>query len=145
MATQNRIPKMSRFAYEQLPESQRYPFPNADGTVTIERLGHQDLTYRVDVELTEAPLFPLGQIVATTALIAELTEVDIGEESLGDLLRRHVGGDWGELYEEDHAENDDALVAGNRILSSYCLGPVRVWAITEWDRSVTTLLRPDDY
>ena len=139
------LPKMSRFAYEQLPESQRYPFPNADGSVTIERLGHDGATYRVDVELADGPLFPLGQVVATTALIGELNYAGFGESVLSDLLHRHVGGDWGVLPEEDHASNDEALREGERILSSYRLGSVRVWVITEWDRSATTALRPDDY
>jgi len=145
MPTTTRLPKMSRSVYERLPESQRYPFPNTDGTVTIDRLGHDGATFRLAVELVEGPLFPLGLIVATTALTTDLEAAGVSEAALSNLLHRHVGGDWGELYEEDHASNDEALVVGNRILSAYRLATVRIWVITEWDRSVTTLLRPDDY
>lgn len=61
-------------------------------------------------------------------------------------MDRHVGGDWGELPSEDARANDAALKDGGRLLSSYPLGQgVKVWIITEWDRSATTLLMPDDY
>ena len=138
-------PKMSRSVYAQLPEARRYPFPNPDGTVTVDRLGEGDEYFAVDVELVDGPLFTLGQIVVTTALLSELEAAGIDESVLADVVRRHVGGDWGELSSEDYASNDEALVNGDRILSQYRLGPIRCWAITEWDRSVTTLLRPEDY
>ena len=48
------------------------------------------------------PLFPLGQIVATPAVIAHFNE---HRQSILPLLRRHVSGDWGELCAEDKAEN----------------------------------------
>ena len=138
-------PKMSRSVYEQLPIERRYPFPNPDGTATIDRRGDGDEYFAVDVELVDGPLFPTGQVVVTTALLSELEGAAIEESMLGELLRRHLGGDWGELPAEDCLSNDEALVFGNRLLSQYRLGEVRIWVITECDRSVTTLLRPDDY
>lgn len=61
-------------------------------------------------------------------------------------LRRHVSGDWGELDEHDGGANAQALHSGARIFSAYftVLGE-RLWIITEADRSVTTILRPDEY
>lgn len=89
------------------------------------------------------PLFNLGQIVITPGALALLAENE--DVNPGDLLRRHLTGDWGDMDEEDQATNDVAVVLGNRILSSYPVGDGKVWIITEWDRSVTTLLLPEDY
>src|SRR5690349_18002039 len=61
-------------------------------------------------------------------------------------LGRHASGDWGEVDAEDWKANDDALKDGTRHISAYrTLKGVRLWVITEWDRSVTTVLLPDEY
>ncbi|MGE4180353.1 MAG: plasmid related protein [Limisphaerales bacterium] len=61
-------------------------------------------------------------------------------------LGRHARGDWGTVGEEDWASNDRALVEEARLLSAYCSeGGIRFWIITEWDRSLTTVLLPEDY
>jgi hypothetical protein len=61
------------------------------------------------------------------------------------LLSRQASGDWGELDAHDSRENGLALKNGWRILSSYPVGEGCVWVITEADRSVTTLLLPEEY
>lgn len=62
-------------------------------------------------------------------------------------LRRHLGGDWGDLDDSDKRQNDAALKSGeDRLFSSYQVAPgLKLWIITEWDRSVTTLLLPSEY
>lgn len=91
----------------------------------------------------QQPKFPLGRIVATPGALAQLEDAGI---SPLDLLGRHVVGDWGELPPEDAQSNELALKAEGRLLSSYPISANRkIWIITEWDRSVTTLLRPEDY
>lgn len=61
-------------------------------------------------------------------------------------LAQHQQGNWGQLDEEDKALNDAALASGeDRILSAYTIDGKKVWIITEWDRSVTTVLFPDEY
>lgn len=61
-------------------------------------------------------------------------------------LEKHVVGDWGELDESDRAANDSALRDGRRLLSAYrSKEGVRFWIITEADRSVTTVLLPEEY
>jgi hypothetical protein len=60
-------------------------------------------------------------------------------------LARHATGDWGELCAFDRRQNEVALREGYRVLSSYPVGEERVWLITEADRSVTTILLPEEY
>lgn len=84
--------------------------------------------------------FPMGNIVITPNALDQLTPADV---QLG--LQRHQSGDWGDLGEEDWKENDNALVDGRRLLSSYRSGGTVFWIITEANRSATTVLMPDDY
>jgi len=87
--------------------------------------------------------FALGQVVATPGALAAMEEA--GQNLLG-LLIRHQSGDWGELDEEDKAENELSVREGFRILSAYVLTTkVKVWIITESDRSATTFLLPEEY
>ena len=89
------------------------------------------------------PPFPLVQVLATPAAIRA---VEQAEQTLEELLERHRSGDWGDVCEDDRAFNDAAVSAGLRILSAYVLvSGVRLWIITEADRSVTTFLLPEEY
>lgn len=88
--------------------------------------------------------FALGRIVATPGALDALEQAVV---SPTELVGRHLSGDWGNVDEADWQANDRALLEGARLLSAYAL-PVtgeRIWVITEWDRSLTTLLRPDEY
>ena len=89
-------------------------------------------------------LFALGRIVSTPGAIDALARAN---QQPHDFLNRHVTGDWGsELPEEDKAENEYSLQHGFRILSSYkTAAGEKLWVITEADRSVTTLLLPEEY
>jgi len=90
-------------------------------------------------------LFKLGTIVHTPGF-----ESVAGEDLLkvaGGLIGRHCSGDWGNLCDEDKEMNEHAITPGNdqRVLSKYDVGGESVYVITEWDRSVTTLLLPSEY
>ena len=90
--------------------------------------------------------FSPGQIVATPGAIAAFgAEDEAGQGFFARCLARHLSGDWGEVNDEDKAANDDALRHGARLLSAYTQGGQKLWVITEWDRSVTTLLLPSEY
>lgn len=92
---------------------------------------------------TKAVLFPFGQIVATPGALAALQKA--GQQPC-EFLARHGHGDWGELDEEDRQENQLSLERGFRLLSSYrTLANTKIWVITEADRSVTTILLPEEY
>ena len=84
--------------------------------------------------------FTLGQLVTTTNATVRLSteEVITG-------LRRHACGDWGDLSPEDTLANDAAVHQGGRLFSAYGFGSSRFWVITDADRSVTTVLLPEDY
>ncbi len=96
-----------------------------------------------DQQPSPAPLFSLGQTVATPGALKSLT---VAEVDPLELLSRHVTGDWGDLDEEDKKENEFSIEKGFRILSAYTLPTgVKVWIITEADRSATTILLPSEY
>lgn len=85
----------------------------------------------------------LGRLAATPAALDALTATNTHPLTL---LRRHATGDWGELCPEDQEANRLAVALGGRVLSAYTLADrVRIWIITEADRSATTLLLPEDY
>jgi hypothetical protein len=84
--------------------------------------------------------FPLGQLAITGNASLRLTT-----EEVLTALRRHASGDWGDLCSEDTLANDTALHQGGRLFSAYGQGAHRFWVITESDRSVTTVLLPEDY
>ena len=98
------------------------------------------------------PRFSLGQTVATPAAIATLER--LGKNVL-EFIERHVRGDWGDLSEDDKQANEDALVDGSRILSSYILegegdDAVKLWIITEaeddsGERVATTAMLATEY
>jgi hypothetical protein len=89
------------------------------------------------------PKFELGQVVATRGALEALEEAG---QSPGFFLERHVRGDWGEVCEEDKRANDEALASGERLLSAYrMLKGVKLWVITEADRSSSCCLLPEEY
>ena len=109
------------------------------------------------------PRFALGRVVATPGALALIHATNSNPFVL---LAKHVIGDWGEIDPEDVVTNEDALEHGLRVLSVYRLplqaavekgaAPAqpsqeaddhdnRIWLITEADRSVTTLLLPEEY
>lgn len=87
------------------------------------------------------PKFPLGQTVATRTALAVLSAQDIANA-----LGRHQSGDWGEVDEADRRANEHALKCDERLLSIYrSAADTKFYIITEWDRSLTTVMLPEDY
>ena len=87
--------------------------------------------------------FDPGRIVATPGALAAIEAS--GDEPLAFLLR-HIQGDWGDVDEHDRQENELSLEHGWRLLSAYTLRDgIKVWFITEADRSSTCILLPEDY
>ena len=85
--------------------------------------------------------FELGSLLITSSAQLKLDPADVLEA-----IHRHAVGDWGELDDEDKAENELSLKEGFRILSAYTdRNNTKFWIITEADRSATTVLLPEDY
>lgn len=87
-------------------------------------------------------LFSLGQTVCTRGALDWAVENGV---NLTSLLARHVTGDWGDLGKEDQQLNWEALAKEGRLFSSYHLKGEKLYVITEWDRSVTTILLANEY
>ncbi len=90
--------------------------------------------------MTRTVRFSLGQTVITAN-----ASLQLATEEVLTALKRHASGDWGDLCPEDSLANDEALQHGGRLFSAYGQGDNRFWIITEADRSVTTVLLPNDY
>ena len=85
-------------------------------------------------------IFEPGRTVITTNAMNTLRKDDVLKA-----FSRHLKGDWGRSRDK---EANDAAVENedNRIVSVYRDGEgVKFWIITEADRSVTTILLPEDY
>ena len=102
------------------------------------------------MNFTSNPKFQLGKLVATPGSLEVLKK---SNQSPTDFLTLHQSGQWGEdLCPEDKKLNDEAVAyegdtdKQQRVLSSYkTKTDERIWIITEWDRSATTILLPDEY
>jgi hypothetical protein len=93
--------------------------------------------------IIRSPRFPLGTLVATPGAVRALA--DAGQDPM-EFIARHQAGDWGEVNDEDKQENEFSVTHGFRILSAYrTAGDVKIWVITEADRSATTILLPSEY
>jgi hypothetical protein len=93
--------------------------------------------------LLSQPRFKLGQVVATPGALEALEDAG---QLLGEFLRKHVSGDWGDVEPDDRHENETSIEGGFRILSAYKTSKgVRLWVITEADRSSTCILLPEEY
>lgn len=85
--------------------------------------------------------FHPGRMFATPNALATLDNTDIQQA-----LLRHLSGDWGDVDKHDRTANDQALANGERLFSVYHSAKgVKFWVITEWNRSMTTIMLPEDY
>jgi hypothetical protein len=96
----------------------------------------------------EKPLFPLGQILCTPLAWKTLKE---HKADIPTLLKRHEQGDWDNMNGED---NSFSIEKGYMVCSSYVLATeifegftfnIKIWVITEGDRSTTMILSPEEY
>ena len=92
-------------------------------------------------------LFPLGRLVQTAGVAHESIRNPFFATEVRQCIERHKKGDWGDLSDNDKQANQDALVHGDQILSAYNTreGSDKVYVITEYDRSVTTVLFASEY
>ncbi len=98
---------------------------------------------KLEVLNEKAFLFPLGNVYLTVGAREALEE---SNQTPNEFLAKHQSGDWGLVCEDDRRENELSVKEGFRILSSYKTSKdIKLWLITEADRSATTLLLPEEY
>ena len=103
-----------------------------------------DVTTAKDGTATHREIrFPLGQILLTPGAIETLSE---SGQMPHEFLSRHARLEQGELSGEDHRENLYSVDKRLRIFSAFKTAQgVKLWVITEADRSATTILLPSEY
>ena len=90
--------------------------------------------------------FKMGRLLMTRGVNDQVADNEAFAKFVTESLARHAKGDWGDLCDEDKKENELSLKEGFRLLSAYETERLpKIWIITEADRSVTTILFPDEY
>ena len=88
----------------------------------------------------------IGQLVITKGISEKAKEnVDFAKFFIKS-IERYLDKDWGDTCESDKIMNDEAVKTGDdRIVALYNHELGDIFIITEWDRSVTTVLFCDEY
>lgn len=92
--------------------------------------------------------FESKTVYITIGIDAELKKNRKFRKFVSDSIQKYVNKDWGDTPSEDAELNEQALESGDRLLAVYNNPEspnLRIWIITEADRSVTTILFPDEY
>ena len=87
-----------------------------------------------------------GQMLLTAGVAAKVKKDKEFMEFVNRSIERHKNGDWGDTCKEDAQLNEESLKGEGRLFSVYKQdNNTKIWIITEWDRSYTTVLFPDEY
>lgn len=89
--------------------------------------------------------FELGQIICTKRISEEMKSDENFYTFVYASLAKYICGHWGDTCADDVEANNNAIKDGERILAVYKYRDESIWIITEWDRSVTTVLFPEEY
>ena len=91
-------------------------------------------------------MFKMGRLMATNGIVIKMDESPKFEEFVRKSINRFINQDWGEISQDDKNLNDSAVKnKDDMILGAYEEDNTRIFIKTEWDRSVTTILFPDEY
>ena len=74
------------------------------------------------MHMNKNAFFPLGRVLCTRGALLKLMRFGVDG---GQLLQRHVVGDFGDLCDEDRTTNLMAIAEGGRVFSSYEYEQVR--------------------
>ena len=100
-----------------------------------------------------------GRFIQTAAVQAWIGDNGLRLRFATDCFYRHLSGEWGEVDEEDHANNEANLRHQSMLLSVWPipdelrdagfgtprLAETKLWVITDPGHQVTTILFPSDY
>lgn len=87
----------------------------------------------------------LGKVLMTKKIASTVSESTTFANEILECMKKYINKDWGCLSEEDKQSNEEALENSDRILAAYQTSKGKVWIITEWDRSYTTILFSEEY
>ena len=90
-------------------------------------------------------MFKTGTLVMTQGIKAETDRNPIFIKEILTALDRYKANDWGDLSDNDKEANEEALKYGDRIFAAYNTTKGKIYIITEWDRSATTVLFASEY
>jgi hypothetical protein len=92
-------------------------------------------------------MFPIGRTVQTAGINNKCQNDPMFAINIQNAFRRYLNKDWGDLCDDDKKMNDEALETGDQILASYNIpqSAEKIYIITEYDRSVTTVLFANEY
>ncbi|HGM8090051.1 TPA: hypothetical protein ACKP9S_006482 [Pseudomonas aeruginosa] len=92
--------------------------------------------------------FPLGRVAMTRGFVASCDSIEDATWIDAELVQMHASGDFGILAEDDRQVNLLGLHSSpqDRLFSAYLLkDDIKVYVITESDRSSTTVLLASEY
>ena len=93
--------------------------------------------------------FSLGNLCASRLVASKAAENRDFENFIWRSLDRYRQGDWGDLSAADKRANNLAVQQGDlRIFAAYeykAQPNLKIWIITEADRSATTVIFPHEY
>ena len=90
--------------------------------------------------------FDLGQVIVTKSVDEKMKENRSFRIFVQVSIGRYVHRDWGQTCDEEAKANNRAVQNGERIRAVYKKPrtDITIWIITEADRSVTTIMFPDE-
>lgn len=102
--------------------------------------------YNNGIELIN-PVFEIGELYMTHGIKRAMDNSRTFIFELLEILQRYCQADWSDMeYEEDKEANDEALATNeDRIFATYNTSEGKIYIITEWDRSYTTIMFPSEY
>lgn len=91
--------------------------------------------------------FELGQLYITQGIANDMEEDLQFAKDVVSALARYTKADFSDMeYEDDIKQNLESIKSNSgRIFASYKTSLGKIFIITEHDRSVTTILYPDEY
>jgi len=93
------------------------------------------------IAIDAGPKLSLGEVILTPGAAAKLPPEDVTAA-----LRRHARGDWGDISLEEKQLNDVRAEKAGPVASIFTSSNgTKFFVLTEPDRSVTTVLLPEEY
>ena len=90
--------------------------------------------------------FSMDRLVMTNTINVTMVENGIFAREIKSALDRYASCDWGDITAGDKELNNEAVKSGNdRILAAFPTLEGRIYIITEYDRSYTTIMFCNEY